>query len=603
MPDNDRKHLRKPRRRFWPGGIPPWLLLGAVAILLPIFTIMTLQNLNRQKENSIRLLTQKGAALIRSFEAGTRTGMGMMGMGMGRMHGGGASFKLQRLLVETARQPDIAYLMVADAGGRILAHSDPGRIGQRYGRGLDMAAVARSEAVKWRMVEGPGDVHIFEVFRRFLPASPIRGRMRMGHHMWPDRVPPPETPSAIFVGLDMSTVEAARRADNRHTVIMGTIFLFLGFAGIFLLFLAHNYRSARRSLSRVRAFSDTLVENIPAGLLATDAAGRVVSFNQTAGDLLDRRPPEVIGHPLREAIPAALREPIRELESGHAVSEREIECPLGPERAIPLSVTASRLRDEAGQFLGHVLLFKDLREIRALRKEIEKNERLAAVGRLAAGVAHEIRNPLSSVKGFATYFRERYREVPEDLEVADILIGEVDRLNRVVNGLLEFSRPVTLSKSPVDLKEIVESSLRLIAKRANEAGVTIENRIPEDIGTATVDADRINQVLLNLSINAVEAMEGGGVLTVTAGREEEGRPVIRVSDTGTGIDPSDLSRIVDPYFTTKPTGTGLGLAIADNIMKAHGGRLDIASRKGEGTTVTLRFDAEAEPEENRGHDR
>lgn len=567
-----------------------------MAILLPIFTLMTLQNLNRQKENSIRLLTQKGAALIRSFEAGTRTGMGMMGMG--RMHGGGSGFKLQRLLMETARQPDIAYLLVADAGGRILAHSDPGRIGQRYGADLDMAAVARSERVEWRTVERPEESTIFEVFRRFLPTPP-HSRMRMGHHMWPDRIPPPEIPSAIFVGLDMSTVEAARRADNRHTVIMGAIFLFLGFAGIFLLFLAHNYRSARRSLSRARAFSDTLVENIPAGLLATDAAGRLVSFNQTAGELLGRRPAAVIGHPLREAIPATLWEPIRELESGHAVPEREIECPLGPERTIPLAVTASRLRDEAGQFLGHVLLFKDLREIRALRKEIEKNERLAAVGQLAAGVAHEIRNPLSSVKGFATYFRERYREVPEDLEVADILIGEVDRLNRVVNGLLEFSRPVSLSKSPVDLKEIVDSALRLMTKRANEAGVTIESRIPKSIGTATVDADRINQVLLNLCINGVEAMEGGGVLTVAADREEDGRPVIRVSDTGAGIDPSDLSRIFDPYFTTKPTGTGLGLAIADNIMKAHGGRLDIVSRKGRGTTVSLLFNAEAASEEKR----
>jgi two-component system sensor histidine kinase HydH len=175
----------------------------------------------------------------------------------------------------------------------------------------------------------------------------------------------------------------------------------------------------------------------------------------------------------------------------------------------------------------------------------------------------------------------------------------VDRLNRVVNGLLEFSRPVSLSKSPVDLKEIVDSALRLMTKRANEAGVTIESRIPKSIGTATVDADRINQVLLNLCINGVEAMEGGGVLTVAADREEDGRPVIRVSDTGAGIDPSDLSRIFDPYFTTKPTGTGLGLAIADNIMKAHGGRLDIVSRKGRGTTVSLLFNAEAASEEKR----
>ncbi len=588
--------------RFWPGGIPPWLFLGAIAILLPIFTLMTLQTINRQKENSIRLLTEKGAALIRSFEAGTRTGMGMMGMGMGRgrMHGGGTDFKLQRLLSETARQPDIAYLMVADAGGRILAHSDPGRIGDRYdGSDLDMAGAVRSETLRWRTVQGTGGGPIFEVFRRFLPSSPP-GHMGMGRHMWPGRGPDPDDPTAIFVGLDMSAVEAARRADVRHTVVMGVVFLFLGFAGIFLLFLAHHYQSARRSLSRIQAFSDTLVEHIPVGILATDGDGRIVSFNRTAAAILGRRPAEVMGKPVGDEMPTALWEPVRALETGDDPPDREIDCPIGqgpgPDRTVPLSVTASRLRDERGGFLGYVVLFKDLSEIRALRKRIEKNERLAAVGRLAAGVAHEIRNPLSSVKGFATYFRERYKDVAEDRETADILIGEVDRINRAVTGLLEFARPVALSPSPVDLKRFIETSLRLVEKRARDAGIGLETRISDSIGEAVIDADRINQVLLNLYINAVEAMGDGGVLTVAADRDETGRPGIHVADAGAGIDPEDLSRVVDPYFTTKPSGTGLGLAIADNIMKAHGGRLDIVSQKGRGTTVSLVFDADAEEE-------
>ncbi len=589
---------RKRSSRFWPGGIPPWLFIGAVAILLPIFTLMTLQNINRQKENSIRLLTEKGAALIRSFEAGARTGMGMMGMGMGRgrMHGGGPDFKLQRLLAETARQRDIAYLMVTDAGGRVLAHNDPDRIGDRYGSGIDMAGAVRSETLRWRTVGGPDGGRIFEVYRRFLPTAP-HGHMGMGRHMWPGRGPDPEGPKAIFVGLDMSTVEAARRTDQRHTVVMGGIFLFLGFAGIFLLFLAHHYQSARRSLSRIQAFSDTLVEHIPVGLLATDGAGRIASFNQTAAAILGRRAAEVVGKPVRDEIPAALWKPVQDLETGDDAPEREIECPLGPDRTVPLSVTASRLRDEGGGFPGYVILFKDLSEIQALRKRIEKNERLAAVGRLAAGVAHEIRNPLSSVKGFATYFRERYKDVAEDRETADILIGEVDRLNRVVNGLLEFARPVALSPSPTDLKRFIETSLRLVEKRAGDAGIAVETRIPDGIGEAVIDADRINQALLNLCINAVEAMGNGGRLTVTAERDERDRPTLHISDTGAGIDSADLSRVFDPYFTTKPSGTGLGLAIADNIMKAHGGRLDIGSQKGRGTTVSLVFGADAEGEE------
>lgn len=590
---NHVKH--NPSSAFWPGGVPPWLFLGAIAILLPIFTIMTLQNLNRQKENSFRLLKEKGAALIRSFEAGTRTGMGMMGMG--GMHGRGPQFKLQRLLAETARQPDIVYLLVADSRGRILAHSDSKRIGGQYGADLDMVAAARSENLQWRVIQGSDGIPVFEVFRRFQPAEPHE-RWGRGRHlmMWPDQGPAPDTPAVLFAGLDMSAVEAARRVDQRHTVVMAVIFLFLGFAGIFLLFLAHNYRSARRSLSRIQAFSDTLVEHIPAGLLATDGKGRVVSFNQTAAAILGRRPEDALGKPVREAIPAELWAPVRGLTLGDAATEQEIDCPLGPGRTVPLSVTMSRLLDETGGFLGFVVLFKDLTEIQALRKRIEKNERLAAVGRLAAGVAHEIRNPLSSIKGFATYFRERYRQVPQDRETADILIGEVDRLNRVVSGLLDFARPVTLSPSPVDVKPFIETSLRLVEKRAREAGVEIENQVPENFGNIVMDADRINQVLLNLYINSVDAMTNGGILTVSAELDDQGRPAIQVSDTGPGIDPDDLARAVEPYFTTKPSGAGLGLAIAENIMKAHGGRLDITSQKGRGTAASLVFAGSQEQE-------
>jgi two-component system sensor histidine kinase HydH len=223
-----------------------------------------------------------------------------------------------------------------------------------------------------------------------------------------------------------------------------------------------------------------------------------------------------------------------------------------------------------------------------LRKEITRSQRLASVGRLAAGVAHEIRNPLSSIKGFATYFRERYPEAPQDQKTADIMISEVDRLNRVVGQLLEFARPVPVSPRLTSLKELVNDSVRLIEQKAKEKQITVKTIINARLEQAMIDPDRINQVLLNIYLNAVESMDPAGELAVELSADAEGRHLeMKVSDTGCGIPVEHVSRIFDPYFTTKSTGTGLGLAIAHNTVEAMGGKINVSSRPEEGTTFTL----------------
>jgi two-component system sensor histidine kinase HydH len=250
---------------------------------------------------------------------------------------------------------------------------------------------------------------------------------------------------------------------------------------------------------------------------------------------------------------------------------------------------AGTLRDESGRFAGSILLFKDLTEVHALRREIARHQRLATVGRLAAGVAHEIRNPLSSIKGFATYFRERYHDNPQDSQTAAIMIQEVDRLNRVVSQLLEFARPVNIIPRPTAIAVLIADSLKLIETQAREKSIAVAVEDRSTAAEARLDADRLNQVLLNLYLNAVEAMAPGGTLTVRVTDLKSAPGIeISVSDTGGGIRPEDLSHVFDPYFTTKPAGTGLGLAIAHNIMETMGGDITVASRPGAETTFTLR---------------
>ncbi|MDD2315875.1 MAG: ATP-binding protein [Desulfobacterales bacterium] len=565
--------------RFW--GVPPWIFLAAVGILFPIFAVMTFENIHRQKENASRLLLEKGAALIRSFEAGARTGMGRRIL---------RGFTLQNLLSETALQPDIAYLMVTDAQGTILSHSQMDRIGQHRETGMDLDAIADSDEVRGRIQKLSDGKTIFEVFRRFTPSRrPPAGRFRnlqdpSALH-WHER-----QNLIIFVGLDMGPSEAARRADTLHTLIMGSILLLIGFAGIFLLFLAQSYRATRQQLSRVQTFSDTIVEKMPAGLLAIDEQERIVSLNPAAARILNLSCEAAAGKQARDLLPEELRGFITDCRTA---VEKEIEC-CPADRPVPLQVSVSALRDENERLLGHILLLKDLSEIRTLRSQIVRNQRMATVGSLAAGVAHEIRNPLSSIKGFATYFRERYQSVPDDQKIADIMIQEVDRLNRVVGQLLDFSRPLSLSRKPVHIRNLISDSLALVRQKAEEKNIAISmDVVPENI-TARIDPDQIRQVLLNLHLNALEAMDSGSRLSVSA-KKDSNMLQIRIQDTGCGILPEHLSRIFDPYFTTRSSGAGLGLAIVHNIIEAHEGRIEVESRPGEGTAITLHLpDSEEE---------
>ena len=310
-------------RKFWTG-VPPWVLIGAVAVLLPIVVFVTIENINRQKEKSVHLLLEKGAALIRSFEAGTRTGM------MGRQWG---QSQLQQLLAETAQQPDIVYLMVTDETGKAIAHNNPDQIGSIHGGELDLNQISGDKNLQWRRITRTDGQNVFEVYRKFIPTGPPRGRGMMRRHMQMMGHQPqihmqenaPDSARIIFVGLDMSPIEEAQRADVRHAIIMGTILLLVGFAGFTLLFLVQSYRSTRASLSRIKAFSDNVVENVPIGLLALDHQGKIAAFNRGAEAILQMSALQVIGQSAERILPAGLLDEINHSKKQADVIEKEIE--------------------------------------------------------------------------------------------------------------------------------------------------------------------------------------------------------------------------------------------------------------------------------------
>lgn len=215
-------------------------------------------------------------------------------------------------------------------------------------------------------------------------------------------------------------------------------------------------------------------------------------------------------------------------------------------------------------------------EVKRLEEEVRRHEKLAAIGTLAAGVAHEIRNPLSSIKGFATYFREHFPEGSDGKEAASIMVKEVDRLNRVISDLLGLSRQDNLQLQEVDINIVIDHVVRLLRQNASNKNIKLAIKKAPHVPPVNCDMQRLSQAILNLCLNSVEAMPAGGDLTIAISGGKKHISIL-VVDTGQGIPKDIVSQIFDPYFTTKGSGTGLGLPMVYKIIRAHKGTIDVKS--------------------------
>jgi len=240
---------------------------------------------------------------------------------------------------------------------------------------------------------------------------------------------------------------------------------------------------------------------------------------------------------------------------------------------------AERLEESYGKLRAQADLILEIEE------QLRRADRLSALGELAAGMAHEIRNPLGSIRGTAEILRDGIDPADKRHEFAGILIKEVDRLNRVVRDFLDFARPAPVERGRVDLNEALREILALIGPQALNGGVRVELTAGE-LPPVPGDREQLKQAFLNLVLNALQAMPAGGTLAVSTA-PVEGRVEVRFTDTGQGIPPEKLEKIFNPFFTTRQEGTGLGLAITHRIVQGHGGRIEVTSRIGEGTTFTV----------------
>ncbi|HEY6414896.1 MAG TPA: ATP-binding protein, partial [Acidimicrobiales bacterium] len=266
----------------------------------------------------------------------------------------------------------------------------------------------------------------------------------------------------------------------------------------------------------------------------------------------------------------------------------------GDATTIPIGVSASLLRRGSGEPLGVICSFQDLSDIKRMEAQMRHADRLAAVGRLAAGLAHEVRNPIASIRGSVEVLRQNLKPQGADRRLMDIVLRESDRLDNTIAEFLEFSRPRQLQPTLTDVTQMIDEVLLLLGQQAG-AQVRIVKEYPDGTVKAYVDAAQIRQALWNLCRNACDAMAQGGTLRVAArlGRsvppEQRTHVVIAVEDTGPGIPAQHLPHIFEPFYTTKPDGTGLGLAIVHRIIQDHDGEIRVETPAGGGARFVVLF--------------
>ena len=354
-------------------------------------------------------------------------------------------------------------------------------------------------------------------------------------------------------------------------------------------------------VQNAKIYNETLLQNLTTGVIAVGADGRITVFNSEAGEITGLKSGDVLDVSL-DALPAPLREPLRKtLKTGEAQENSEITLGSG-DKAVIVRASTSIFHDENQQMLGALMVLTDITALKRLESQIRRSDRLASLGTLSAGMAHEIKNPLVSIKTFAQLLPERYQDSDFRETFSNLIGHEIDRIDSLVNQLLRFARPTKPLLKPMHVHEILEKSLSLLSHRLYQKEIKLTRSWQANVDTIRADADQLEQVFLNFFLNAMDAMKNGGELAVSTQVQTDERWVaaltrsngesgevlhITIRDTGEGIRKEDIAHVFDPFFTTKDYGTGLGLSVVHGIIQEHGGQIEVESEVQKGTAFHI----------------
>ena len=348
--------------------------------------------------------------------------------------------------------------------------------------------------------------------------------------------------------------------------------------------------AATQSLANLRALHERIVASIRSGVVTTDLQGRIYTFNAAAQEItgyseagIRGQEASILFSDMKEHIDLSLKA----LETGQTIPRFETSCVTAEGMRLRLGYSISPLSTESGVTTGMVITFQDLTQVRSLEEISRRQDRLAAIGRMAASIAHEIRNPLAAMRGSIQMLRSEMDNDSSQTELMEIILRESDRLNRIITDFLSYARPRSLTQARVDVGDLLHQTFALMRHSPEISGnQNIVENLPDEPLFAQADEGQLKQVFWNLARNAFQAMPQGGTLRATLEKNSNNRLRIAFNDSGCGMSAEQVEHLFEPFSSTTG-GTGLGLSIVYQIIRDHGGTINVRSRVGQGTTITI----------------
>jgi two-component system sensor histidine kinase HydH len=512
-------------------------------------------------------LLDKGETIIRSIGAGSRAAM--------RHHMGGGN-PLYTLLAEFIKERDIRYISIMDVNGNILEHVGPPPNAVFSKEDLNKIVAADAPVTHLNREEGMYTLStLFQANTGF-----------SGMHIFStasDRLGSDAAETKILsIGLHTRLFDNARKQDVRHTMFMGAILFLIGTAGLYFLFLYQKIRITGSNLADMKLYTDNIIESIPVAIITLDAEDKVVSCNRNTEELFGLQLSAIQGINICEAFSSHA---VFQVDACDNLLEYETEYSSTNGRLIPLRISCSPLVNNENKKIGKVLIIRDMSSIKNMEIQLERSRRMAALGKMAAGIAHEIRNPLGTLRGFAQFFGNQTEITEDGKNYSQLMISEIDRLNQTVSGLLQFSRPRESQLQDVEIDRLFKKTVSMM--EADFSSKNVELDYQRDTGISIhADPDLLLQVLMNLLKNSIKATPSGGKISLTCIQEER-FVKITVSDTGCGMTDDIRERMFDPFFSTTRSGTGLGLAVSHQIIEQHGGMFEVVTKPETGTSISV----------------
>lgn len=579
----------------WPK-VPFWTVLAAVLGAMILAGIMFNRDYRREQGHLKEMFLQRGEVLIHSLEM----------VGRVRFSEAWETAHLQTFWNNLEAGDNVLFLALTDEAGRPLAlvgdlMPDPG-----FFRDPEPSSHGEGPISPNYRLGNIGGRKVFMVYRAFwpMPRPLLKNKSHQQSGSFQEQPDPNLAPRRLgqgtstrpsrremptrylWVGFDLTPSEQLSHSRVRTAAVFIALFCLSGLAGVLALIWGHNSRLARRLYQDTNALAAELIGRLPVGVILRNEQGLVSLVNQATMTISGLKESDFLGR-----TPADLtfgRFPAEETLAGH-----EINLGFKGGHSVRVALTCGPVVSDDGHSLGQVILMEDLGELGRLKAELVKKERLAALGGLAAGLAHEIRNPLGAIRGLSQHLLNKGPTDSKDREALEVMLASVDRLNSTITDFLDYARPTEIKSATLDLAELLRNLSILAGHDARAQAVEINLELPDRPVLIEGDEALLSQAFLNLYINAIESAGGraggGGRLTVTLSLEED-RALLAFHDNGPGFSPDQLAQPFVPYFTTKAEGTGLGLALVEKTIRAHeGADIALVCPPSGGGLVTISF--------------